>query len=110
MKMIEQKAYVFFNKELAGYLIKTNSGYTFTYDDKYYNDISKPSIAFSLTKNKKQYKSEFLFPFFFGLLSEGVNKKIQCRTLKIDEKDHFTRLIKTAGTDTIGPITIREVI
>lgn len=35
--------------------------------------------------------------FFFGLLSEGINKDIQCRLLKIDEDDDFTRLIQTAG-------------
>ena len=28
--------------------------------------------------------------------------------LKIDEADDFTRLIKTAGEDTIGAITVKE--
>jgi HipA-like protein len=47
--------------------------------------------------------------FFSGLLSEGINKDIQCRLLKIDESDDFTRLIKTAGEDTIGAITVKEI-
>jgi serine/threonine-protein kinase HipA len=50
-----------------------------------------------------------LFPFFYGLLSEGTNKEIQSKLLKIDENDDFTRLIKTAENDTIGAITIKEI-
>lgn len=110
MTTIKQKANVFYNENLAGHLIKTITGYIFTYDEKYYYDSSKPAIAISFPKNKKIYKSEFLFPFFFGLLAEGVNKEIQCRTLKLDEKDYFTRLIKTAGSDTIGAIIVKETI
>jgi len=110
MTMIEQKADVYCNANLAGRLSKTTGGYTFTYDKKYYIDNDKPAIALSFPKNQKQYNSEILFPFFFGLLSEGVNKELQCRTLKIDEKDYFTRLIKTAGVDTIGAITVKEVL
>ena len=34
---------------------------------------------------------------------------MQCRLLKIDENDDFTRLIKTAGEDTIGAITVKEL-
>ena len=109
MKSEEQKANVFFREYFSGVLEKTNNGYIFTYDDNYLNDVSMPAIAISFPKNKKQYHSKFLFPFFFGLLSEGVNKEIQCRTLKIDEKDYFTRLIKTAYSDTIGAVTLKEV-
>ena len=48
-----------------------------------------------------------LFPFFYGLLSEGINKDIQCRLYKIDENDDFTRLLLTAREDTIGSITVK---
>jgi serine/threonine-protein kinase HipA len=36
-----------------------------------------------------------------------VNKDIQCRLLRIDENDDFTRLLQTAGDDTIGAITVK---
>ena len=52
----------------------------------------------------------FIIPFFFGLLAEGENKLLQCRLLRIDEDDHFTRLLKTCTTETIGGITVREVM
>lgn len=109
MTAIEQKANVFYNGELAGYLEKTNNEYIFIYDDKYLYDFNKPAISISFPKKQKQFTSEFLFPFFAGLLSEGANKKIQCKILKIDENDEFTRLLKTAGTDTIGAITIKGI-
>jgi HipA-like protein len=109
MKSKEQKANVFFRKYHAGLLEKINNEYIFTYDENYLNDNTKPAIAITFPKNEKQYHSKFLFPFFFGLLSEGVNKEIQCRNLKIDEKDYFTRLIKTAFLDTIGAVTLKEV-
>jgi serine/threonine-protein kinase HipA len=55
------------------------------------------------------FQSTYLFPFFFGLLSEGINKEIQCKAYQIDEKDEFTRLLKTAKNDTIGAITVKEI-
>lgn len=103
------KASVYNNKILAGTLEKTKEEFIFTYTDEYYNDDSKPAISLSLPKSKKQYHSKYMFPFFSGLLAEGLNKQIQCRTLKIDEQDDFTRLIKTATTETIGAITIKQL-
>jgi serine/threonine-protein kinase HipA len=108
MNLIEQKARVYYNDELAGYLSKTRNGYVFSYEDNYIHNKSKPGIAITFPKSQKEFHSQYLFPFFFGLLSEGANKELQCRTLKIDEKDYFTRLIKTAGSDTIGAVTVKE--
>lgn len=102
------KGLVYNNKELAGYLEKDEQGqYTFEYESSYFEDIGKPSISLSLPKTKRIHHSSQLFSFFFGLLSEGVNKEIQCQALKIDEKDDFRRLLLTAGDDTIGAITVK---
>ena len=46
---------------------------------------------------------------FFGLLAEGDDKALQCRVLKIDEDDHFTRLLRTCAAETIGGVTVKEV-
>ena len=43
------------------------------------------------------------------MLSEGVNRQLQTRYLKIDEHDYFGLLLATAKTDTIGAITISEI-
>jgi serine/threonine-protein kinase HipA len=100
---------VYYNDVLAGRLEFRSNEYTFTYDPAYLADGSLPSISLSLPKSRKEHRSSVLFPFFFGLLAEGVNKDVQCRALKIDEEDHFTRLLRTAGESTIGAITVREV-
>ena len=103
------KALVYNNKIPAGTLEKTGEGYIFSYLEEYYNDASNPAISLSFPKNQKQYHSKYMFPFFTGLLTEGFNKQIQCRTLKIDERDDFTRLTKTATTETIGAITLIQI-
>ena len=100
---------VYFNGRLAGVIQYNNGIYIFTYDDHYFSNPDTPSISLSLSKSQKEYRSPVLFPFFFGLLAEGTDKILQCKTLKIDEQDHFARLLKTAGEETIGAVTVREV-
>lgn len=104
------KAGVYNNGVLAGILEKLASDqYSFTYTDEYFANSEMTAISLSFPKSAKQYNGAELFPFFYGLLAEGINKDIQCRLLKIDEEDDFTRLIKTAGEDTIGAITVKEL-
>lgn len=104
------KGGVYYNGKLAGVLEKKASDhYVFTYTDDYYNDFEMPSVSLTLPKKKQEHQSTVLFPFFAGLLSEGVNKDIQCRLLRIDEEDDYIRLLKTAGDDTIGAITVKEI-
>jgi HipA-like protein len=100
---------VYYNGRLAGEVIKNNvNDYSFMYEDSYFQDPAAPAISLTLPKNRKEHQSELLFAFFAGLLAEGVNKDIQCRLLKIDEQDDFTRLLKTTGENTIGAITVQE--
>lgn len=102
------KAEIYFNHILAGILERSENVYTFSYEDKYLKSAN-PAISFSFPKQSKLFQSTSLFPFFSGLLSEGINKEIQCKAYQIDEKDDFTRLLKTAKNDTIGAITVQEV-
>jgi HipA-like protein len=106
-----RKAEVYNNGRLAGVLEKGDTQrYVFTYDDSYFNDEDSYAISLSLPKTKQEYSSPVLFPFFYGLLAEGVNKQTQCRLLRIDENDHFSLLLATATSDTIGSITVKEII
>lgn len=106
--MKERRARVMNNGALAGYLSKTKEGYRFAYELRYYQDPGCPPISLTFPKTAREYRSKTLFPFFFGLLAEGENKRMQCRLFKIDEADHFARLLKTAGSETIGAITVQE--
>ncbi len=101
---------IYRNGVLAGVLTeKSRNHYVFRYDDNYYNDTSKAAISLTFPKTQKEYNSEFLFPFFFNLLSEGVNRKLQSTQLRIDEDDHFGLLAATAQYDTIGAITVKPI-
>jgi HipA-like protein len=99
---------VCYNGIVAGRLELRDNEYSFTYAPEYLADASLPPVAVSFPKSRNEYRSPFLFPFFFGLLAEGANKELQCALLKIDENDNFTRLLKTAGDATIGAITVSE--
>ncbi len=107
--MDEKRAEVYYNNIPTGYLIKKEGKFIFRYAKEYLADDSLPSISLTLPKRDESYVSVFLFPFFSGLLAEGENKDIQCRVLKIDENDSFTRLLKTASENTIGGVTVKEI-
>jgi HipA-like protein len=101
---------VYRNKDLAGILTEQKSKtYSFRYMDSYYADPAKPAISLTLPKTQQEYQANHLFPFFFNMLSEGVNRKLQTRVLKIDEEDNFGLLAATAGYDTIGTITVKPI-
>ena len=105
-----EKAGVFQNGILAGILEKeANDRYTFEYDDAYFHDRSNEPVSLTLPKSKKVHIRDHLFSYFYGLLAEGNIKALQCQQFKIDENDHFTRLLKTAHSDVIGCTTIKEI-
>jgi serine/threonine-protein kinase HipA len=105
-----RNAAVYRNEELVGTLIEEGrSSYIFRYDDRWFADAKKPAVSLTLPKSQQEFRSEILFPFFFNLLSEGVNRKLQSRQLKIDEADHFGLLLATAQYDTIGAITVQPI-
>jgi serine/threonine-protein kinase HipA len=73
------------------------------------NDSGNRPISITMPFRKETYESKELFPVFINMLSEGMNKRMQCRMLKIDENDYFSLLLATAKEDSIGPITIKEI-
>ena len=102
-----RKAQVLWNDQLAGMLIELGaSHYEFEYDDAWFADSSKPAIGLTFPKSKKKYESNHLFPFFFNMLSEGVNRNLQSRLLRIDEKDYFGLLLATSSKDGIGAVSV----
>lgn len=107
------RAEVLFNGVVAGILEyraseRIDKKYSFRYTEEYLQK-DQPAISLTFPKQVKSFISPVLFSFFYGLLAEGVAKQIQCRELRIDENDHFTRLLRTAHTETIGAVTVREI-
>jgi len=105
-----RKLAVYRNKEYAGTLTEeSRDSYIFRYDNAYFDNNNKPAISLTLPKSQQEYRSKVLFPFFFNMLSEGVNRQLQSRLLKIDEKDDFGLLAATARYDTVGAVTVKLI-
>lgn len=83
-------------------------GYAFVYDDDYI-DSDLPAISATMPKSRKEYRDEYLFPFFTNMLPEGANRKVICRLNRIDEEDFFGILMAMAGKDTIGAVNLRPI-
>lgn len=103
-----RQAEVYCRGVFAGVLSQQGGCYRFQYEPAYLQNPRYPAISLSLPKQEAYFESPVLFPFFFGLLAEGENKTLQCRLLKIDEDDHFARVLKTIKAETIGGISLRE--
>jgi len=102
-------AQVLYNGRLAGVLSQLAGTYRFLYDKDYLATTGSRPISLTLPLQVAPYESDVLFPVFVNMLSEGANKAMQSRMLKIDEKDYFGLLLATAGSDNIGPLTIKEL-
>ena len=103
--MRQGKVYV--NGTEAGILREDDSGrFTFSYNDDY---RGRP-VCLTMPVREEEYESGYLFPFFFNMLSEGANRKMQSQLLHIDENDDFGILLATAQTDTIGAVTIKPIV
>lgn len=105
-----KSAKVIRNGELMGILTKEGpKSYVFRYEFDWFQNAEKPAVSLTLPKTQQEYRSEYLFPFFFNMLSEGANLELQARQNQVDENDFFSLLLLTANYDTIGAITIKPI-
>ena len=105
-----RQARVLHKGEIAGLLTQHDDGtFLFQYAREWIKDITKPAISLTMPKTEKEYRSEYLFPFFFHLLPEGTNREAVSRSLRIDSNDDLGLLLHTASIDTIGAITIEKI-
>lgn len=94
----------------AGILTEKNEeDYCFVYDEDYILDPDSSPVCRAMPFSKKEYSSDVLFPFFYNLLSEGANRKMQSELLHIDPEDDFGILLATAQYDTIGAVTVKPI-
>jgi len=105
---VSRSAKVYCCGVFSGRIEESSKGYSFTYDPAYLASENSKPISMTLPKRPESFESKVLFPFFYGLLAEGILRETQCRKLKLDENDHFGRLLKTAHSDTIGSVTVIE--
>ena len=90
----------------AGVLKETDDRqYIFTYKEGYRG----APVCIAMPVQAEPYRSAYLFPYFFNMLSEGANRQTQSMLLHIDENDDFGILLATAQEDTIGAVTIKPI-
>jgi serine/threonine-protein kinase HipA len=92
----------------AALLEKNDTGYRLSYYEDYLSLPDVQPLSLTLPLTDKPYESEFLFPFFLGLIPEGWLLDITSRTLKIDPENVFDILLATCG-DCIGAVKIIPV-
>lgn len=103
-----RRALVYYDGRLAGYLAEVKDGYLFQYDLDFLQNGAP--ISLSLPLRGHVYESKELFAFFRGLLPEGWYLNIVSKTHKEDKSDLFGILLRTAGCDTIGAVTVKKVL
>jgi HipA-like protein len=105
-----RQAKIFFKEEEAGVLTQHDDGsFTFRYHNAWFANSDKQCISLTLPKNKQEFQSKYLFPFFFNMLPEGSNKQIVCKHMRIDTDDYFGLLMTTAKNDSIGAVRVVKI-
>jgi serine/threonine-protein kinase HipA len=101
---------VYYNHVFAGTLMQLSDGtYVFEYDTDYLYSSSYPAISVHFPKSQARFQSNILFPFFFNMLSEGANRRLQLQANKINDHDYLDLLIHTAFNETIGAVTVGPI-
>ena len=97
---------VFIRDVEAGILQETDAGeYVFSYR-KGYQGVP---VCLAMPVREEPYRSPFLFPYFFNMLSEGANRQVQSMLHRIDDNDDFGIMLATAQCDTIGAVTVKPI-
>lgn len=101
-----READVYVQGRLAGLLSETDDGYCFQYDGDFLKNNPEP-VSILLPVIEEPYTAKVLFPFFDGLLPEGVLLDSVRKRWGIPERDRFGVLLK-ACKDPIGKVQITE--
>jgi serine/threonine-protein kinase HipA len=105
-----RKCVVYIKGIKAGILEETEERkYVFTYLPEYMTVHPDQPVCLAMPVREDPYQSDHLFPYFYNMLSEGANRRMQSMLLHIDEQDDFGILIATAQTDTIGSVTVKPI-
>jgi serine/threonine-protein kinase HipA len=91
----------------AGILKRTTRGCEFEFVREFFQQQEFDGIAFSMKKNKLTWENYGvnLFPFFAGLLPEGLRFKNLVRNLKTGEDDLFS-ILAAIGQNVIGDVYV----
>ena len=95
------------NNILAGVLTENEEGYHFTYSPDYLLMDNAVPVSLTMPLREETFHSEFLFPFFDGLIPEGWLLDIAQKNWKLNPRDRMGLLLATCK-DCIGNISVIE--
>ncbi|USD25934.1 HipA N-terminal domain-containing protein [Flagellimonas marinaquae] len=98
---------IWVNNNLAGILMEDEEGYHFTYSKNYLKSENPVAVSLTLPLQEKPFHSDFLFPFFDGLIPEGWLLDIAHKNWKLNPRDRMGLLLATCK-DCIGNISVLE--
>ena len=98
---------IWVNNSLAGVLIEDEEGYHFTYSPDYLMMDNAVPVSLTMPLREETFHSEFLFPFFDGLIPEGWLLDIAQKNWKLNPRDRMGLLLATCK-DCIGNISVIE--
>lgn len=93
---------------LCGWIIETDNGYRFEYDQKYLEFGQAQPVSLTLPLREKPFESSTMFPFFDGLIPEGWLLNIAQKNWKLDVRDRMGLLI-TCCEDCIGAVSVHSL-
>ncbi|TAE33431.1 MAG: phosphatidylinositol kinase [Cytophagales bacterium] len=102
---MNRRADVYLYDDLAGYLVETDEGYQFQYDQRFLQQPRAEPVSLTLPLTEQPYQSTILFPFFDGLIPEGWLLDIAEQNWKIRRRDRFGLLLACCR-DCIGAVSI----
>lgn len=98
---------IWVNNNLAGILMEDEEGYHFTYSQDYLKSENPIAVSLTLPLQEKPFHSDFLFPFFDGLIPEGWLLEIAQKNWKLNPRDRMGLLLATCK-NCIGNISVLE--
>ncbi len=98
---------IWVNNNFAGILKEDEEGYHFTYNTDYLEEKEALPVSLSLPLQQGTFYSEYLFPFFDGLIPEGWLLDIAQKNWKLNPRDRMGLLLTTCR-DCIGNISVIE--
>lgn len=96
---------IWVNNKLAGILVEDEEGYHFTYSPNYMKSEDAMAVSLTLPLQEQPFHSDFLFPFFDGLIPEGWLLDIAHKNWKLDPRDRMGLLLATCK-DCVGNVSV----
>ena len=92
----------------AGWLVEDENGYHFNYDSSYLKSSNLDPISLTLPLKEQPYTSKILFPFFDGLIPEGLLLDIAQNNWKLNPRDRMG-LLMACCKDCIGAVSVHPL-